>query len=67
MEEDVSIYWMISRKQEETKLKEETWFQIDPGAHPVSYTVGTGSFPGLKRPGRGVANPPHLAPRVKKM
>jgi len=25
-----------------------------PGAHPTSYTMGTGSFPGVKRPGRGV-------------
>jgi hypothetical protein len=27
------------------------------GTHPVSYTVGTGSFQGVKRPGRGVDNP----------
>ena len=40
--------------------------QTDPGAHPVSYTVGTGSFPGLKRPRRGVDHPPHLAPRLRK-
>jgi len=37
-----------------------------PGAHPASYTRGTGSFPGEKRPGRGVDHPPHLAPRLKK-
>jgi hypothetical protein len=36
------------------------------GAHPVSYTVGTGTFPEVKRPERGVALPPHLAPRSKK-
>ena len=36
------------------------------GAHPVSSTMGTGSFPGVKRPGRGVDHPPHLAPRLKK-
>ena len=29
---------------------------------PPSYTMGTGSFPGVKRPGRGVDHPPHLAP-----
>ena len=28
-----------------------------PGAHPASYTMGTGSFPGVKRPGRGVDHP----------
>ena len=25
-----------------------------PGAHPASYTMGTRSFPGVKRPGRGL-------------
>jgi len=40
--------------------------QTGPGAHRASYTVGTGSFPGVKRPGRGVDHPPHLAPRLKK-
>ena len=35
------------------------------GAHPASDTMGTGSFPGVKRPGRGVYNPPYLAPRFK--
>jgi len=39
--------------------------QTGPGVHPVSYTMGTGSFPGVKRPGRGVEHPPHLAPRLK--
>ena len=34
--------------------------QTGPGAHPASCTMGTGSLPGVKRPGRG-ANPyPHL-------
>jgi len=28
--------------------------------------VGTGSFPGVKQLGRGVAHPPHLSPRLKK-
>ena len=29
-----------------------------PGAHPSSCTVGTGSFPGVQRPGRGADPPP---------
>jgi len=29
-----------------------------PGAYPASYTMGTGSFPGVKRPGRGIDHPP---------
>jgi hypothetical protein len=28
--------------------------------------MGTGSFPAVKRPGRGLNHPPHLAPRLKK-
>ena len=40
--------------------------QTGTGAHPASYTVGNWSFPVIKRPGRGVDHPPHLAPRLKK-
>jgi hypothetical protein len=29
-----------------------------PGAHPASCTMGTGSFPGVKRPGRGADHTP---------
>jgi len=28
--------------------------------------MGTGSFPGVKRPGGGVDHPPHVAPGLKK-
>jgi hypothetical protein len=28
--------------------------------------MGTGFFPGVKQPERGVDHPPHLAPRLKK-
>jgi len=31
--------------------------QTGPGAHPAFYTMGTGSFLGIKRPGRGVDHP----------
>jgi hypothetical protein len=31
--------------------------QNGSGTHPASYTMGTGSFPGLKRPRSSVANP----------
>ena len=31
--------------------------QTGPGAHPVSYTMGTGSFREVKLPGRGVGYP----------
>ena len=36
-----------------------------PGAHPASYTIGTGSFPRVKRPGRGVDHPPSFSAEVK--
>ena len=40
--------------------------QTGPGAHPASYTMGTGFFSGVKRPGLALDHPPHLAPRLKK-
>jgi len=33
-------------------------------AHPTSYAMGTGSFPGGKHLGCGVDHPPHPAPRL---
>ena len=32
--------------------------QTSPGVHPASCTMGTGSFPGVKWPGRGADHPP---------
>jgi len=34
-------------------------------AHPASYTKGTGSFPGVKRLGRGFDHPPSFSTEVK--
>jgi len=42
-----------------------TPIQTAPGAHPASHTVGTGSFPGVKRPGRGVDHPSPSSAGVK--
>jgi len=39
--------------------------QTGPGAHPASCTMGTRSFPGVKRPGRGVDHPPPSSAEVK--
>ena len=36
--------------------------QTCPGGHPASCTMGTALFLGAKRPGRGVYQPPPLAP-----
>jgi hypothetical protein len=36
--------------------------QASPGAHTASYTKGTGSFVGVKRPGHGAGHHhPHIA------
>jgi hypothetical protein len=39
--------------------------QTGSGAQPASYTMGAGSFQGVKRPGRGVDHPPPLSAEVK--
>ena len=39
--------------------------QTGPGAHPASYTMDTGSFQGVKRPGRGVDHPPPFNAEVE--
>jgi hypothetical protein len=39
--------------------------QTGPGAHPPSCTMGTGSFPGIKRPGRGADHPPPSSVEVE--
>jgi hypothetical protein len=35
------------------------------GAHPASCTMGTGCFPGVKRPGRGADHPPPRSAEVE--
>ena len=40
--------------------------QTGPAVHPAYYTMGTGYFPGVNWPGRGVDHPPHLAPRLRR-
>ena len=51
---------------------ESRWVQDFPyssrpalGAYSDSYAMGTGSFPGVKRPGRGVGHPPSSIAEVK--
>jgi hypothetical protein len=39
--------------------------QTGPGTHPVSCTMGTGSFPGVKWPGRGADHPPPPSAEVE--
>ena len=39
--------------------------QTNRVAHPVSYTMGTGSFRGREGPGRGVDHQHNLVPKLK--
>ena len=39
--------------------------ETGPGAHPVSYTMGSESFLGVKQPGRVVDHSPRLSAEVK--
>jgi hypothetical protein len=39
--------------------------QTGPGTHTASYTRGTGPFPGVERPGRGVDHPPPSSAEVE--
>jgi len=39
--------------------------ETGPEAHAASYSMGTGSYLGLKRPGRRVDHPPRLAQSLK--
>jgi hypothetical protein len=40
--------------------------QTGPRTHPVSFTMATGSFPGVKRPGRGADHQPPSSAEVMK-
>ena len=40
--------------------------QTGPGVQPASYTMGTGSFPGVKQPRHGVDHPPPSSADVKR-
>jgi len=39
--------------------------QTGSEAYSAFYTMGTGSFPGVKRPGRGVDHPPAPSAEIK--
>jgi hypothetical protein len=39
--------------------------QTGPGTHPAPCTMGTGSFPGVKWPGRGADHPPPPSAEVE--
>jgi len=39
--------------------------QTSPGAYSASYTMGTGSSPGVKQPGHGINHPSPSSTKVK--
>ena len=60
----ISSIEQLSRYGLDSPWSESQWgrefsapVHIGPGAHPASCQVGTGLFPGVKRPGRGVIHP----------
>jgi hypothetical protein len=65
------MFNIVNLKTSEDRIPVRSRFsapvQTGPGAHPASYTMGTGVFPGDKAAGRGISHPPHLAPRLKKV
>ena len=76
-ERDRPCFWFLSRYSDSLRAgrsgdripvggeRFSTHIQTGPGAHPVSYTMGTGSFPGVKRLRRGVDHPPPCSIEVK--
>ena len=75
-ERERPCFWLLGRYSDSIGLDgpgiESRWearfselVQTGPETHPASYTMGTGSFLGVKRPGRGVDHL-RLASRFKK-
>ena len=54
-----------SRDQILVGARFSTSIQTSPGAHPASYTMGTGTLPGVKQPGHGVDHPTPYSAEVK--
>ena len=64
-----SVYWLVRAGRSWDWIPVRARFsapvQTGPGAHPASYTMGTGSFPGVRRRGRGVDHPLSSSAEVK--
>jgi hypothetical protein len=55
-----------SRDRIPVKARFPATVQTVGGAHPTSHTMGTGSFPGVKRREVVLSTHPHLEPRSRK-
>jgi hypothetical protein len=64
------VYWLRAGLSGDRIPVGATFFahvQPGPGSHPASRTMGTGSFPGVKRPERGADHPPPSSVEVKRV
>jgi hypothetical protein len=61
---DYSLY--VQGIESHLRVRFIAHIQTGPGAHQASCTMSTGSFPGLKRPGRGADHLPPSSAEVKK-
>ena len=60
-----ATYWTIRVSNPGGSARFSAPVQTGPGARPDSYTMGTGSFSGVKRSGRGVDRLPQSSAKVK--
>jgi hypothetical protein len=56
--------WAVVKKKIPLGARFFAHVQTGPVAHPASYTMGTGSFPGVNRPARGADHLPHPSAEV---
>jgi len=57
--------WTVRGERVPVEARFSAPVRTGPGTHPASYTMSTGSFPGVKRPGRDVDQPPTSSAEVK--
>ena len=58
--------WMVQGSNHGGGTTCYTPIETSPGAHPDTYTKGTGLFPGVKQLGHDVNHPPPSSAEVKK-
>jgi hypothetical protein len=64
---DTATYYIVDGPEIESRFRASFFapVQTGPGTHPVSYSMGTGFFPVVKRPGLGVDHPPSSIAEVE--
>ena len=61
----LAIGWTVRGSSPGVEARFSAPVQTGPGTHPASYAMRTGSFPGVKRPGRVVDHLPSSSADVK--